>query len=158
MTLEKAGSFWFSVREDWLKYRLRVGGFFNGNSTDTYRDQVIPSNTLTWAVATYDGARCAYIAHGDGTHLVLDNSRARPARWILAQPSPASMRTWWSAPSTEGTCARVTPMRMQAFFNGTMCDSSCLTPLTQSQISSVISGSVASAGPGPWRPSSRSRS
>ena len=76
--MEKAGSFWFNVREDTSpKYLLRVGGFFNGKSADTFTGtRVIPNNTLTWAIATYDGAHLTtYIANGDGSNLALDASR-----------------------------------------------------------------------------------
>jgi len=52
--MEKAGSFWFNVREDTTpRYRLRVGGFFNGHSADTFTGAVLhrqyhaPATTLT---------------------------------------------------------------------------------------------------------------
>ena len=56
-----------------------MGGFFNGTPPIRFTGtRVIPSNTLTWAIATYDGAHLrTYIADGDGTNLVLDNSRAQ---------------------------------------------------------------------------------
>ena len=78
--MERAGSFWFNVREDTTpRYLLRVGGFFHGNAADTFTGtRVIPGNTLTWAVATYDGAHLrTYVADGDGTNLVLDRSVAQ---------------------------------------------------------------------------------
>ncbi len=154
--MEKAGSFWFNVREDTTpKYRLRVGGFFNGNSTDTFTGtEVIPSNTLTWAVATYDGAQLrTYIAHGDGTHLVLDNSRAQTGTLntgatitgIDENLVVGAKHRKGHAPGGHGTNEDA-----EAFFNGTMSRFIVSdTALTQSQISSVISGSVASAEPGP---------
>ena len=68
------------MREDTNpKYRLRVGGFFNGRAADTFTgNRVIPNHTLTWAIATYDGAHLrTYVADGDGTHLALDRSVAQ---------------------------------------------------------------------------------
>jgi hypothetical protein len=78
--MEKAGSFWFNVREDTSpKYRLRVGGFFNGTARDTFTGtRVVPGDTRTWAVATYDGAHLTtYVADGDWTNLALDTSVAQ---------------------------------------------------------------------------------
>ena len=78
--MEKPGSFWFNVREDTNpRYRFRVGGFFNGDAADTFTGtRVIPSNTLTWGVATYDGAHLkTHVADGDGTQLALDRSVAQ---------------------------------------------------------------------------------
>jgi hypothetical protein len=154
--MEKAGSFWFNVREDVSpKYRLRVGGFFNGTATDTFTGtRVIPSNTLTWAVATYDGAHLrTYVADGDGTNLVLDNSRAQTGTLdtgatitgIDENLVVGAKHRRGHAPGGSGTNEVA-----EAFFNGTMSRFMVYdTALTQTEISSVVSGSVPSARPGP---------
>ena len=154
--MEKAGSFWFNVREDTSpKYLLRVGGFFNGKSADTFTGtRVIPNNTLTWAIATYDGAHLTtYIADGDGSNLALDASRPQTGTLntgatitgIDENLVVGAKHRKGHVPGGSGTNEDA-----EAFFNGTMSrfivyDSA----LTQSEISSVISGSVASAKPGP---------
>jgi hypothetical protein len=154
--MEKAGSFWFNVREDTSpRYRLRVGGFFNGRSTDTFTGtRVIPSNTLTWAIATYDGAHLkTYVANGDGANLALDRSVAQTGTLntgatitgIDENLVVGAKHRKGHAPGGSGTNEDA-----EAFFNGTM--SRFLVydaALTQSEIASVISGSVPSAKPGP---------
>lgn len=154
--MEKAGSFWFNVREDTSpKYRLRVGGFFNGSSTDTFTGtRVIPDRTLTWAIATYDGAHLrTYIADGDGTNLVLDQARAQTGTLdtgatitgIDENLVVGAKHRKGHAPGGHGADEDA-----EAFFNGTMSRFIVSdTALTQSQISSVISGSAPSAKPGP---------
>ena len=82
--MEKAGSFWFNVREDTSpKYLLRTGGYFNGSAHAVTGLRAIPSKTLTWAIATYDGAQLkTFIADGDGRESCprRDQRRRRPAR------------------------------------------------------------------------------
>jgi hypothetical protein len=77
--MEKAGSFWFNVRQDTTpKYVLRTGAYFNGTARALTGTRVIPHNTLVWAIATYDGAQLkTYVANGDGSNLVLDSSKAQ---------------------------------------------------------------------------------
>ena len=154
--MEKAGSFWFNVREDTTpRYLLRVGGFFQGNAADTFTGtRAIPGNTLTWAVATYDGAHLrTYVADGDGTNLALDRSVAQTG--ILDTGATitgvdenlvvGAKHRKGHAPGGSGTNEDV-----EAFFNGTMSRFIVYdTALTQSQISSVISGPGTSAKPGP---------
>ena len=152
--MEKAGSFWFNVREDTRpKYRLRVGGFFNGRPADTFTgNRVIPNRTLTWAIATYDGAHLrTYVAHGDGTHLVLDRSVARTGTLNTGATITGvdenlvvgAKHRKGHGPGGSGRNEDV-----EAFFNGTM--SRFLVykrALTQSQIAAVISRSASSAKP-----------
>jgi hypothetical protein len=154
--MEKAGSFWFNVREDTSpKYRLRVGGFFNGNSTETFTGtRVIPSTTLTWAIATYDGAHLrTYVADGDGTNLALDRSVAQSGTLntgatitgIDENLVVGAKHRKGHAPGGSGTNEDA-----EAFFNGTMSRFLVYdTALTQSQIASLISSSASSAKPGP---------
>ena len=153
--MEKAGSFWFNIREDTTpKYRLRVGGFFNGHSVDNFTGtRVIPSNTLTWAIATYDGAHLTtYVADGDGTNLALDKSVAQTGTLntgatitgIDENLVVGAKHRKGHAPGGTGTNEDA-----EAFFNGTMSRFLVYdTPLTQSQIAAVISGSGAGK-PGP---------
>jgi len=154
--MEKAGSFWFNVREDTTpRYLLRVGGFFHGTAADTFTGtRVIPGNTLTWAVATYDGAHLrTYVADGDGTNLALDRSAAQTGTLDTAATITGvdenlvvgAKHRKGHAPGGSGTNEDV-----EAFFNGTMSRFIVYrTALTQSQISSVISGHGTSAKPGP---------
>ena len=160
--MEKAGSFWFNVREDTTpRYRLRVGGFFNGHSADTFTgNRVIPNRTLTWAVATYDGAHLrTYVARGDGTHLALDRSVARTGTLntgaaitgIDENLVVGAKHRKGHAPGGTGTNELA-----QAFFNGTMSRFLVYaTALTQSQIAAVISGSASSARPAAARGAER---
>jgi hypothetical protein len=151
--MEKAGSFWFNVREDTSpRYRLRVGGFFNGTARDTFTGtRVIPGDTLTWAVATYDGAHLTtYVADGDGTNLALDMSVAQTG--TLATGSTitgvdenlvvGAKHRKGHAPGGSGTKEDA-----EAFFNGTMSRFMVYdTALTQSEIASVI-GATGKPGP-----------
>jgi Concanavalin A-like lectin/glucanases superfamily len=153
--MEKAGSFWFNVREDTSpKYRLRVGGFFNGRAVDTFTGtRVIPSNTLTWAVATYDGAHLTtYVADGDGTGLVLDKSVAQTGTLSTGAAITGvdenlvvgAKHRKGHAPGGTGTNEDA-----EAFFNGTMSRFLVYdTALTQSQIAAVIGGPAPSGTPG----------
>ena len=51
--MEKAGAFWFNVREDTTpKYLLRTGAYFDGTARSLTGTRVIPDKTLTWAIAT----------------------------------------------------------------------------------------------------------
>jgi hypothetical protein len=143
--MEKAGSFWFNVREDTTpRYRLRVGGFINGRSTDTLTgSRVIPNRTLTWAIATYDGAHLrTYVARGDGTHLTLDRSVGQTGTLntgatitgIDENLVVGAKHRKGHAPGGTGTNEDA-----EAFFNGTMSRFLVYaTALTQSQIASVI--------------------
>lgn len=153
--MEKAGSFWFNVREDTSpKYRLRVGGFFNGRAVDTFTGtHVIPSNTLTWAVATYDGAHLeTYVADGDGTNLALDRSVAQTGT-LNTGPTITGIdenlvvgakHRKGHAPGGSGTNEDA-----EAFFNGTMSRFMVFdTALTQAQIASLVSGTTPGAKPG----------
>ena len=154
--MEKAGSFWFNVREDTTpRYLLRVGGFFHGNAADTFTGtRAIPGNTLTWAVATYDGAHLrTYVADGDGTNLILDRSVAQTGTLDTGATITGvdenlvvgAKHRKGHAPGGSGTNEDV-----EAFFNGTMSRFIVYdAALTQSQISSVISSPGTSAKPGP---------
>jgi hypothetical protein len=153
--MEKAGSFWFNVREDTSpKYRLRVGGFFNGNAVDTFTGtQVIPSNTLTWAIATYDGAHLkTYVADGDGGNLALDKSVSQTGTLdtgatitgIDENLVVGAKHRKGHAPGGNGRNEDA-----EAFFNGTMSRFVVYdTALTQREISPVVSGTTPSAKPG----------
>ncbi len=163
--MEKAGSFWFNVREDTSpRYRLRVGGFFNGRSTDTFTGtRVIPGNTPTWAVATYDGAHLrTYVARGDGTHLALDRSVAQTGTLntgatitgIDEKLVVGAKHRKGHGPGGSGTHEIA-----EAFFNGTMSRFLVYSrALTQSQIAAVVSGSASSAKPAAARGPERDRS
>jgi hypothetical protein len=156
--MEKAGSFWFNVREDTSpKYRLRVGGFFNRRAADTFTgNRVIPSKTLTWAIATYDGAHLrTYVARGDGTHLALDRSVAQTGTLntgatitgIDEKLVVGAKHRKGHGPGGSGTNEVA-----EAFFNGTMSRFLVYArALTQSQVAAVISGSASSAARGPER-------
>ena len=153
--MEKAGSFWFNVREDTSpRYRLRVGGFFNGHAVDTFTGtRVIPSNTLTWAVATYDGAHLkTYVAGGDGTNLALDRSVAQTGTLNTGATITGvdenlvvgAKHRRGHAPGGSGTSEDA-----EAFFNGTMSRFMVFsTALTQAQIAALISGTAPVARPG----------
>jgi Concanavalin A-like lectin/glucanases superfamily len=153
--MEKAGSFWFNVREDTSpKYLLRVGGFFDGHAVDTFTgSRVIPSNTLTWAIATYDGAHLkTYVADRDGANLALDASRAQTGTLdtgatitgIDENLVVGAKHRKGHAPGGSGTKEIA-----EAFFNGTMSRFMVFdTALTQSEIASVIAGSAPSGKPG----------
>lgn len=153
--MEKAGSFWFNVREDTSpKYRLRVGGFFDGKAVDNFTgNRVIPSNTLTWAIATYDGAHLTtYVANGDGSNLALDKSVAQTGTLATGATITGidenlvvgAKHRKGHAPGGTGTNED-----LEAFFNGTMSQFMVFdTALTQSQIGSLISGSTPSGTPG----------
>lgn len=145
--IEKAGSVWFSVREDTSpRYRLRIGGFFNGHSTDTFTGtRVIPSTTPIWAIATYDGAHLrTYVARGDGTHLALDRSVAQTGTLNTgATITGVDEKLVVGAKHRKGHApgGSVTNEDAEAFFNGTM--SRFLVygrALTRSEIASAISG------------------
>jgi hypothetical protein len=154
--MEKAGSFWFNVREDTSpKYRLRVGGFFNGSAVDTFTgNRVIPGNTLTWAVATYDGAHLTtYVANGDGSNLALDKSVAQTGTLNTGATITGvdenlvvgAKHRKGHAPGGSGT-----KEDLEAFFNGSMSRFLVFnTALTQSQIAAVIGGAVSAGTPGP---------
>jgi hypothetical protein len=153
--MEKAGSFWFNVREDSSpRYLLRVGGFFNGKSVDNFTGtRVIPSNTLTWAVATYDGAHLAtYVADGDGSNLTLDASRAQAGTLNTGATITGvdenlvvgAKHRRGHAPGGSGANEDA-----EAFFNGAMSRFMVYdTALTESQIASIISGQGSSGRPG----------
>ena len=156
--MEKAGSFWFNVREDTTpKYVLRVGGFFAGKSVDTFTGtRVIPSNTLTWAIATYDGAHLTtYVANGDGSSLALDKSVAQTGTLNTgATITGIDENLVVGAKHREGHAPGGTGTNedAEAFFNGTMSRFLVFnTALTQSQIASVIAGSPVTGTPGPVR-------
>jgi hypothetical protein len=147
--MEDAGSFWFNVREDTTpKYLLRVGGFFNGSPTTTFTGtHPIPDDTLTWAIATYDGADLTtYTANGSGANLALDNSAPQTGTLDTGatitgvdENLVVGAKHRKGAPSEDA----------EAFFNGTMSRFLVYdTALTPSEIASVISGPVASPKPG----------
>lgn len=152
--MEKAGSFWFNVRQDTSpKYLLRVGGYFNGTARALTGTRVIPSGTLTWAIGTYDGGFLkTYIADGDGRNLVLDNSVAQTGTVSTGATITgidenlvvgAKHRMGHFVDGTGGE-------NLEGMFNGTMSRFIVFnTALTPSEIASVISGSAPSAKPGP---------
>lgn len=154
--MEKAGSFWFNVREDTSpKYRLRVGGFFNGRTVDTFTgNRIIPSNTLTWAIATYDGAHLTtYVANGDGSDLALDQSVAQTGALSTGSAITGidenlvvgAKHRQGHAPGGSGTNEDA-----EAFFNGTMSRFMVYnTALTQSEVAALISGQTSAGQPGP---------
>jgi hypothetical protein len=145
--MEKAGSFWFNVRQDTTpKYLLRVGGYFNGRARALTGTRVIPDRTLTWAIGTYDGAYLkTYVADGDGRNLVLDNSVAQTGTVAtgatitgidenLVVGAKHRMGHWVDGTGTEN---------LEGMFNGTMSRFIVFnTALTQNEIASVISGSL----------------
>lgn len=152
--MEKAGSFWFNVRQDTTpKYVLRTGAYFNGTARALTGIRVIPHNTLVWAIATYDGAQLkTYIANGDGSNLVLDNSKAQTGTVATGATitgidedlvvGAKHRKGHW----VDGTGGEI----VEGFFNGTMSRFIVYdTALTQSEISSVITGSTPSGKPGP---------
>jgi hypothetical protein len=152
--MEKAGSFWFNVREDTVpKYVLRTGAYFNGTARALTGTRVIPNKVLTWAIATYDGAFLrTFIADGDGSNLVLDNSREQTGTVATGATITgidedlvvgAKHRKGHWIDGTGGEIA-------EGFFNGTISRFIVYnSALTQSEIASVISGSGPSAKPGP---------
>ena len=154
--MEQAGSFWFNVREDTTpRYLLRVGGFFDGAPNDSFTGtHPIPDNTLTWAIATYDGARLTtYIADGDGLGLTLDNSI--PQTGTL---DPGTTITGIDENLVVGAKHRLghgpggsgTDEDAEAFFNGTMSRFLVYdTALTPQQIAAVIAGPGSGDRPGP---------
>jgi hypothetical protein len=152
--MEKAGSFWFNVREDTVpKYLLRTGAYFNGTARSVTGTRVIPNQTLTWAISTYDGAFLkTFIADGDGSNLALDNSRAQTGTVATGAAitgidenlvvGAKHRKGHW----VDGTGSEIA----EGFFNGTISRFIVYnSALTQSEIASVISGSVPSAKPGP---------
>jgi hypothetical protein len=152
--MEKAGSFWFNVREDTTpRYRLRVGGFFNGRAAGTFTGtRVIRSNTLTWAIATYDGAHLrTYVARGDGTRLTLDRSVAQTGTLNTGATITGideKLVVGAKHRMGHGPGGRGTHEIAEAFFNGAM--SRFLVfgrALTRSQIAAVVSGSASSTRP-----------
>jgi len=152
--MEKAGSFWFNVREDTSpKYLLRTGAYFNGTARSVTGTRVIQNGTLTWAIATYDGALLkTFIADGDGRNLVLDNSRAQTGTVATSLAITGVDETLVVGAKhrkghwVDGTGAEIA----EGFFNGTMSRFIVYnTALTQSEISAVISSSIPSAKPGP---------
>jgi hypothetical protein len=154
--MEKAGSFWFNVREDTTpKYRLRVGGFFNGASVDNFTGHlVIPNNTLTWAVATYDGAHLTtYVANGDGSNLALDKSVAQAGTLSTgAAITGIDENLVVGAKHRKGHGLGGTGSNeiLEAFFNGSMSRFLVFdTALTQSQIAALIAGTAPRGTPGP---------
>jgi hypothetical protein len=153
--MEKAGSFWFNVREDTSpRYRLRVGGFFDGSSTDTFTGtRVIPGNTLTWAVATYDGAHLrTYVADGDGTNLALDQSVAQTGTLNTGAAITGideNLVVGAKHRKGHGPGGSGTNEDAEAFFNGTMSRFLVYdTALTQTEIAADIAGAP-SVRPGP---------
>ncbi len=150
--MEKAGSFWFNVREDTSpKYLLRTGGYFNGEAHALTGLQAIPNKTLTWAIATYDGSQLkTFVADADGKNLVLDSTRAQTGTVATGATITgidenlvvgAKHRKGHFVDGTGGEIA-------EGFFNGTMSRFIVFnTALTQTEIASVISGSVPSVTP-----------
>jgi hypothetical protein len=145
--MEKAGSFWFNVREDTTpKYLLRTGGYFNGKAHALTGVRVIPNMTLTWAIATYDGAHLTtYVANGDGTNLVLDNSVAQTGTVATGATITGIDENLVVGAKhrkghfVDGTGGEI----LEGMFNGTMSRFIVFnTALTQTEIASVISGSV----------------
>ena len=154
--MEKAGSFWFNVREDTTpKYVLRTGAYFDGKARSLTGTRVIPHNTLVWAIATYDGARLTtYVANGDGSNLVLDNSKEQTGTVATGTAitgidealvvGAKHRKGHW----VDGTGSEIA----EGFFNGTMSRFIVYdTALTQDDIAAVISGPVPSGKPGPVR-------
>jgi hypothetical protein len=153
--MEKAGSFWFNVREDTSpRYRLRVGGFFNGNAVDSFTGtRVIPGNVLTWAVATYDGGHLrTYVADGDGANLALDRSVAQTGAVNTGSTITGvdeNLVVGAKHRKGHGPGGSGANEDAEAFFNGTMSRFIVFdTALTQAEIASVISGPVSAAKPG----------
>ena len=138
--------------------RLRSTSFARAHtSTERPRaltgTRVIPNKTLTWAIATYDGAHLkTYIADGDGSNLVLDNSVAQTGTVATgATITGIDENLVVGAKHRMGHLVDGTGTEnLEGFFNGTMSRFIVFnTALTQSEIASVISGSVPSGKPGP---------
>jgi len=152
--MEKAGSFWFNVREDTTpKYLLRTGGYFNGTAHAATGMRGIPNKMLTWAIATYDGAHLkTYVADGNGSNLVLDTSVAQ-----TGTTSTGATITGTDENLVVGAKHRMGHFvdgtgteNLEGMFNGTMSRFIVFnTALTQTEIASAISGSLASGKPGP---------
>jgi hypothetical protein len=152
--MEKAGSFWFNVREDTNpKYLLRTGGYFNGTAHALTGLRAIPNKTLRWAIATYDGTQLkTFVADADGSNLVLDSSAAQTGTVATGATITgvdenlvvgAKHRRGHFVDGTGGEIA-------EGFFNGTMSRFIVFnTALTQGEIYSVISASVPGGKPGP---------
>ena len=152
--MEKAGSFWFNIREDTNpKYLLRVGGYFNGTAHALTGTRPIPNKTLTWAIGTYDGAQLkTYIANGDGSNLALDSSIAQTGTVATGATITgvdenlvvgAKHRRGHFVDGTGGE-------NLEGMFNGTMSRFIVFnTALTQQEIASVISNSGPAGKPGP---------
>jgi hypothetical protein len=151
--MEKAGSFWFNVREDTTpKYLLRTGAYFDGKPHSVTGVRAIPSRTLTWAIATYDGTYLkTFIADGDGRNLVLDNSRAQTGTVDTgATISGIDENLVVGAKHRMGVLVDTFAENLEGLFNGTMTRFIVFdTALTESEISSVISGSAPKGKPGP---------
>jgi hypothetical protein len=149
--MEKAGSFWFNVREDTTpKYLLRTGAYFDGSPHALTGTRVIPNKTLTWAIATYDGALLqTFIADGDGKNLVLDNFREQTGTVATgATITGIDENLVVGAKHRKGQGVDGGEIA-EGFFNGTISRFIVYnTALTQSEISSVITASIPSGKPG----------
>ena len=121
-----------------------MGGFFDGRPADTFTgNRVIANRTLTWAIATYDGAHLrTYVARGDGTHLTLDRSVAQTGTLNTgATITGVDENLVVGAKHRKGHAPGGTGRHedAEAFFNGTMSRFLVYdTALTRSQIGSVL--------------------
>jgi hypothetical protein len=152
--MEKAGGFWFNIREDTNpKYLLRVGGYFNGTAHALTGLRPVPDKTLTWAIGTYDGAQLkTYLANGDGTNLVLDNSIAQTGTVATGSTITGIDENLVVGAKhrkghfVDGSGGEI----LEGMFNGTMSRFIVYdTALTQAEIAAVISGSGPAGKPGP---------
>jgi len=151
--MEKAGSFWMNIREDTNpKYVLRVGGYFNGVAHSLTGIHAIPNKILTWAIGTYDGANLkTYVANGDGSNLVLDNSGPRTGTVATGATITGIDENLVVAAKhrmghfVDGTGGE----NLEGMYNGTLSRFIVFdTALTQAEIASVITGSAPVGKPG----------
>ena len=145
--MEKAGSFWFNVREDTSpEYLLRTGGYFSGVAHALTGVRAIPNRTLAWAIATYDGTQLkTYIADADGNNLVLDSTGAQTGTVATGATITGIDENLVVGAKhrkghfVDGTGGEI----LEGMFNGTMSRFIVFnTALTPTEIVSVISGSV----------------
>lgn len=151
--MEKAGSFWMNIREDTNpKYVLRVGGYFNGVAHSLTGIHAIPNKSLTWAIGTYDGVNLkTYVANGDGSNLVLDNSGPRTGTVATGATITGIDENLVVAAKhrmghfVDGTGGE----NLEGMYNGTLSRFIVFdTALTQAEIASVITGSAPVGKPG----------
>jgi len=137
--MEKAGCFWFNIREDTNPlYLLRVGGYFAGTAMDTFTGTtpIVPFQ-WTHTAATYDGANLRTYVNGNLDQTVAQTGATSTGATITGIDEKlvvgAKHRLGHAAGGT-GTAEL-----MQAFWNGSLDDFRVWgTALTQAQIQAVM--------------------